>query len=149
MRLYSSRTGSRYTLTDLERFLGASPTKLILLAPPEERDRLHEKFADDLKGQVNVTKSEPEYLEFMAMGVDKGTALPTLAAHHGIPLEAVLALGDAENDLLLLSQAGLGVAVANAREDVKAAARRVCARTNNEGAVAEAVERWVLGNEPW
>jgi hypothetical protein len=149
MAIYSGRTGAQYRLTDLRGFVGSSPTKLILLAEPAERDRLYDEFLAKYGGEVNVTKSDPEYLEFMARGVDKGTALPVLAEHYGLKAEEVLAMGDADNDLLLLAEAGLGVAVANARDGVKAVARRVTSRTNNEGAVAEAVERWVLGNEEW
>jgi len=149
MAIYSGRTGARYRLTDHRRFVGVAPTKVILLAEPSERDRLFDEFTAKYGQQVNITKSDPEYLEFMARGVDKGTALPVLAAHYGLRPEEVMAVGDADNDLLLLTEAGLGVAVANARDRVKAVAHRVTRRTNNEGAVAEAVERWVLGNEEW
>lgn len=149
MEIYSGRTGSRYHLTDLDRFAGIQPTKLILLADPPERDRLYDVFSKDLAGKANVTRSDPEYLEFMALGVDKGTALGVLALHYGIGMEEILAMGDAENDRGLLERAGLGVAVANALESVKAIARKTTERTNNEGAVAEAVERWVLGDESW
>ncbi len=149
MEIYSGRTGAEYHITDLDRFQGISPTKLILLAPTEERDRLHERFRRELAGKANVTKSDPEYLEFMAPGVDKGSALPVLASHYGIERGEVLAVGDADNDRELLAEAGLGVAVANAWEGARAAARRITRRTNNEGAVAEAVERWVLGGEEW
>jgi hydroxymethylpyrimidine pyrophosphatase-like HAD family hydrolase len=44
----------------------------------------------------------------------------------------------------MLQMAGVGVAVANARPHVRAAARHVTRATNNEAAVAEAVRRWVL-----
>src|SRR5207249_2530795 len=109
MAIYSGRTGAVYNPTDLDRFRGQCPTKLILLAEPAERDRLYDRFHEELDGRVNVTKSDPEYLEFMARDVDKGNALPILAEHHGISTEEILAMGDAENDRLLLSRAGLGV----------------------------------------
>jgi Cof subfamily protein (haloacid dehalogenase superfamily) len=144
MEIYEGRTTSRYQLVDLDRFRGLPPTKLILLADPPERDRLHDVFEKELEGRAHVTRSDPEYLEFMAPGVDKGTALPALAARYGIALEEVMAMGDADNDCLMLRTAGLGIAVANARDCAKAAARMVTERTNNEAAVAEAVERWVL-----
>ncbi len=82
------------------------------------------------------------------MGVDKGTALPVLAGHYGIALGEVMAMGDADNDCELLRRAGLGVAVANARASAREAARHVTERTNNEGAVAEAVEKFVLAADP-
>jgi len=148
MDLYTRRTGARYTLTDLDRFSGISPTKLILLSPPDECERRYREFQAELDGEASVTRSDPEYLEVMAPGVDKGAAFPVLARHFGISTEEILAMGDADNDRQLIQQAGLGVAVANARDSVKAAAAAVTERTNSEGAVAEAVNRWVLGNEP-
>ncbi len=147
--IYSGRTGAKYHLTDLDGLRGTSPTKLILLSSPPDCDRLQREFSAEFRSDVNVTRSDPEYLEFMAPGVDKGSALPVLAGDQGIAVEEILAMGDADNDLELVSRAGLGVAVGNARPRVKAAARRVTQRSNNDGAVAEAVERWVLNGEEW
>jgi Cof subfamily protein (haloacid dehalogenase superfamily) len=145
MDLYARRTGSEYHVEkDLRTFLGVEPTKLILLATPPERDRLHDDFRSRLGSRAHITKSDPEYLEVMAPGVDKGSALELIADHYRIPPEAVLAVGDAENDLGMLGAAGWGVALANASPIVKGAARAVTERTNNEGGVAEAVRRWAL-----
>ncbi|MBI4584857.1 MAG: HAD family phosphatase [Planctomycetes bacterium] len=143
--IYSSRTGSIYHFVDLRELEGRQPTKLIMLAEPEERDRLYARFSADLEGKVHVVRTDPEYLEFMAVGVDKGTALPDLVGYFGVAMEEVLAIGDADNDRLMIQTAGLGVAVANAREDIRRAAKHVTTQTNNQGAVAEAIERWVLG----
>jgi magnesium-transporting ATPase (P-type) len=57
--------------------------------------------------------------------------------------EEVLALGDAENDIEMLQLAGIGVAMGNAHEKLKAVADYVVA-TNDEDGVAEAVERFAL-----
>jgi hypothetical protein len=149
MDLYAGRTGAEYRIeADLFHFRGVEPTKLILLAEPGEVERLHARFGRELHGRAFVTRSDPEYLEFMAPGVDKGRALATIARHYGVGTDEILALGDADNDIGLLEAAGIGVAVANAREHVRAAARHVTEATNNEGAVAEAVRRWVLASEP-
>ena len=148
MALYAGRTGAEYHIeADLGRFIGTEPTKLILLASPEERDRLHDEFNSALAARAFITKSDPEYLEIMAPGVDKGTALEEISRFYGIDASEVMAIGDADNDLGMLGTAGWGVAVANARPNVKAAAKTVTERTNDEGAVAEAVKRWAL-DEP-
>ncbi len=145
MDIYSSRTGARYEIeADLGRLRGIEPTKLILLAEPGIRDRLHDAFRALFAERAFITKSDPEYLEIMAPDVDKGSALPLIAQHYGILPGEVLAVGDADNDLGLLRGAGVGVAVRNAKPHVQAAANWVTERTNNEGAVAEAVERFVL-----
>ena len=144
--LYSRRTGAEYEyVEDLEReFSGVGPTKIILLAYPEECNRLLVRFQEELRGKIFVTKSEPEYLEITAPGVNKGTALPLIGRHYGILVEEMLAVGDAENDLEMLLTAGVGVAMANSPAAVKAAARYVTEKTNNEAGAAEAIRRWAF-----
>jgi Cof subfamily protein (haloacid dehalogenase superfamily) len=145
MEIYSARTGARYHIEpDLSRFRGVEPTKLILLAEPKRRDVLHDQLRDRFGPRAFITKSDPEYLEIMAPGVDKSTALSAIAKHYGFSPAEVLAVGDADNDIGMLRAAGIGVAVRNAKPHVQAAARAVTERTNNEGAVAEAVRRWAL-----
>ena len=109
MEIYARRTGAEYHIEeDLRRFLGVEPTKLILLASPEERDQLHDDFRARLASRAFITKSDPEYLEIMAPGVDKGAALRLIARHHGVPERSVLAVGDADNDIGMLGAAGRG-----------------------------------------
>lgn len=63
-----------------------------------------------------------------------------LAAKLGIDLADVIAVGDAENDLDVLSVCGLGVAMANACEDARAIADEIVADNNHDG-VAELIWR--------
>ena len=146
MDIYSGRTGSRYHLVDLAGYRGLEPTKMILLADPEERDRFYQRFAAEFDGRASISRSDPEYLEIMAPGVTKGSALPALAAHFGFTTEEILAVGDADNDNEMLEVAGIGVAVANARRSTRERADAVTQRTNNEGGLAEAVYRFALSN---
>ncbi len=142
--LYSRRTGAEYRFGCLDEMAGTKPTKLILLCDPPQCERLRDRFRVELAGRAHVAISEPEYLEITDAGVNKGEALASIAAHHGCSVEQVMALGDAENDALMLEVAGLAVAVANARSSVKEMADFVTEKTNNEGGVAEAVRRFVL-----
>ena len=95
---------------------------------------------------VDVVSSLPLNMEVNAAGVDKGAGLLALAAQLGLPAGALMACGDGGNDTAMIKAAGLGVAMANAFPEVKAAARFVTA-SNNEDGVALAVERFVLGKE--
>ena len=95
---------------------------------------------------VDVVSSLPLNMEINAAGVDKGAGLLALAAQLGLPAGALMACGDGGNDTAMIKAAGLGVAMANAFPEVKAAARFVTA-SNNEDGVALAVERFVLGKE--
>lgn len=74
----------------------------------------------------------------------KATGVKALAQHFDIPLEQVMAVGDNNNDILMLGSVGWGVAMGHAPDGVKAAARAVTA-SNREDGVALAIERYALG----
>ena len=88
--------------------------------------------------------SKPRYLEIVRMGVSKGAALTALAARLGIPMEETIALGDSTNDIEMIEAAGLGVAVANARAELKERADVVLETDAADGVMAE-VERRFFG----
>lgn len=81
-------------------------------------------------------------IHLQARGISKGLALQKLAVDMGIPVQEFLAMGDSENDLEMLEVAGIGVAVANARDAVKAASDYVTEKGDGDGFV-EAVTRYV------
>ncbi len=113
-----------------------------------DMDLLH-STADHLAGLgltegLEVVYSSNRYLEFNAPGVSKGIGLLELARMLGIPPEETMAIGDSSNDIPMIRAAGLGVAVANATDETKAAADYVCRENNDVGGVAEAIERFVL-----
>lgn len=93
---------------------------------------------------LDVCYSSNRYLEFNAPGVNKGAGLMELARRLGVRPEETMAIGDSSNDIAMIRDAGLGVAVSNASDEAKAVADYVCELDNNAGAVAEAIERFVL-----
>ena len=88
---------------------------------------------------------ETASLEFSPTEANKGTGMLALAELLGVPREATIAVGDADNDLPMLRDAGLGVAMGNANERVRAAADVVVA-DNDHGGVAEAIRTYLLGS---
>jgi len=82
-------------------------------------------------------------VDVTAAGVSKGAALAELARARGLPLEAVMAIGDNHNDRSMLETAGVPVVMANASDDLKASGWPVTASNDEEG-VARALERYVL-----
>lgn len=93
---------------------------------------------------VEATYSSSRYVEFNRAGVEKGSATQLLAEQLGMDMSEVMAIGDNSNDLAMLEAAGLGIAVANGIEEVKKMANVVMKYDNNHGAVAEALEKYVL-----
>jgi Cof subfamily protein (haloacid dehalogenase superfamily) len=82
-------------------------------------------------------------LEISPSGVTKGSSLAKLMNALGIPLQKVAAIGDNFNDVSMLETVGLGVAMGNAPEQVKARAR-VVTNTNQHAGVARAIYEFLL-----
>lgn len=83
--------------------------------------------------EIEMTTSHPRNFEFMARGTSKGSALRWICADLGCDVRLAIAFGDSANDIEMLRTAGDGVAVANAGEDVKAAADHVCGSCDDGG----------------
>ena len=119
-------------------------TKCLFSGPRAQLEKI-KAFAENLLGdQVNLFYSSPTYMEFVIKGVDKGTALEKTAKQAGVALEDTIAIGDSDNDLPMILKAGLGVAMKNGEEHVKAAAGYVTERTAEENGVAEVIEKFIL-----
>lgn len=133
-RLYQRRTGSVPQVThDLTRFDGQRPTKLLLIGEADVTDRLCARFKQEYGDSLYITKTDNEYLEFMAPNVSKGRALARVAGELGIDRADCIAFGDSYNDIPMLEWAGLGIAVGNAHPPVKAVADRVAPSADEDG----------------
>lgn len=86
--------------------------------------------------EIKVTASTWNDLELNIASANKGNALRRFAEHLGLGLENCLAFGDGLNDLSMIEAAGLGVAMANAVDAVKAAAKRVTLSNDDDGVAA-------------
>jgi hypothetical protein len=83
----------------------------------------------------------------MKVGISKAYALQKLSESLGIKRGEIAAIGDQLNDNELIEYAGLGIAVANAEDALKAKADVVTMANNNEDAVAEAIENILLNSQ--
>ncbi|MDT8859749.1 Cof-type HAD-IIB family hydrolase [Alkalihalobacillus sp. MEB130] len=93
--------------------------------------------------ELEITNSSPTNLEINAAGVNKAKAIEVVCNRLGFAMENVLALGDSLNDLAMIKEAGVGVAMGNAQPFVKESADWVTS-TNEEDGVAKAIRTWVL-----
>jgi Cof subfamily protein (haloacid dehalogenase superfamily) len=82
-------------------------------------------------------------LSLAPANTSKGNALAWLAARWGFGIDETMAVGDYDNDVSLIATAGIGIAMGNAVESVKAVARAIVADNEHDG-VAQAIEEWVL-----
>ena len=103
---------------------------------------------DDLKditGDLDVSYSSNRYIEFNHQGVNKGQGLKKLADILSVDIKETIAIGDNFNDLSMIKVAGLGVGVQNTVEDMKKECDVITKATNNENAVAEVINKYILG----
>ena len=112
-----------------------------LFADMEERTQawreLREVSGLELVGSLRYN------IEINTAGVNKGTGLVNLGKVLGIKREEIMAFGDGDNDIVMLKEAGIGVAMANAEDKVKETADYITL-SNEEDGVAEAIEKLVL-----
>lgn len=126
---------------DLDPLAEEQPIKTFLYAPPGTYERIWQAARRAFSGRATVTSGDAHSIELLPPGASKGEALRTLAAHHGIPLAEVAAIGDARNDIAMLLLAGQSAAMAHALPEVRAAADFVVPSNREEGAL-EALERF-------
>lgn len=117
--------------------------KLVGVGDPATLREQRQMFERRLTGQLYVTQASHELLEFLHPAVSKGSALASLTRMLGLSPEEVVAFGDNHNDIGMLTFAGLGIAMGNAHDEVKAAADYVTLRNAEEG-VAAAIEAKIL-----
>ena len=143
-RHYSERIKVKINpVGNLLDFLDKPPTKLLMQAEPVVIDKLLPELERKFGNISHVERSLPQYIEFTDKGVTKGSALAELGRILGIEKSEIMAIGDCDNDISMISYAGIGVAVNNARECVKEAADYVTQGINGDG-VAESIYRFVL-----
>lgn len=128
--------GLREHVKDVPKLLSISDN------PDELADSMNE-IKKNFAAQVEVTRSHPMFAEFMSSGVTKAGAIKILADKFGIDNAEILAIGDSENDLAMITSVGCGVAMGNAVPAVKAACPRITDTCDNDG-FAKAVYDYVL-----
>ena len=99
-------------------------------------------FEEKMAGQLDCFNSNPNLLEIVPCGVNKGSSLQFLAEYYGIDIRNTISAGDAENDLSMIRAAGIGCAMQNADPMLKAEADYVTEHDNNHAGVAEILERF-------
>ncbi|WP_066895122.1 sugar-phosphatase [Clostridium nigeriense] len=117
--------------------------KIMMIDEPEVLGPAMEKLPKEVFEKYTVVRSTPYFLEFLNKEANKGIGVEMLAKHLGIKQEEVITFGDAGNDLHMIEYAGLGIAMANAFEEVKEAANYITDSNENDG-VAKAIEKFIL-----
>lgn len=133
--LYKTRTGCTPIYTKLEEFDSIEPTKLLYVDHPENIKKYRSELEPMLAPHnITVVVSEPDYVEFLPPGINKGQGLQKLCEHLQIQQSQVAAIGDWWNDQEMIEWAGISGAVNNAAPEVKAVAHHHVASNDEDGA---------------
>ncbi|MCS4488330.1 Cof-type HAD-IIB family hydrolase [Streptococcus sciuri] len=137
------------TFVEVEHFedipLNIPYNKVVTVTDEKFLDEQLPKLPDVINEKYEAFKSREIIFEIMPKGVHKASGLAHLCQHLGLTNVNVMAIGDEANDISMIRWAGLGVAMANATDQVKRVANSVTKRNNEASGVAEAIERYVLG----
>lgn len=129
---------------ELSVAIGFAPCKCMLVSDDEEAlIGLEEHWKRRLNGVLDVFRSEPYFLEVVPCAVDKANTLGVLLEILGVTREEVVAIGDGVCDVTMLQLAGLGIAMGQSQDSVKACADYITA-SNEEDGVALAVEKTII-----
>ena len=128
---------------NLSEYIDFPINKCLMLGEGDYLAKVEKKVHAALSDRLDVYRSEPFFLEILPKGVDKAKALEGLLDKLGCDRTELMACGDGYNDLTMIRYAGMGVAMANARDEVKAEADYVTL-SNDEDGVAAAIEKFIL-----
>ena len=126
------------------------PLRVVAFASEETIHELSQEIATLDCSWTSIKRGSYGTAELVVMDAacSKASGVAALAHHMDIPLEQVMAIGDNNNDIAMLRSVGLGVAMGQAPEAVKAAAKAITASNSKDGA-ALAIELYALGEGAW
>ena len=114
---------------------------LIIERDNDKYNLLNERVKD--YNTVSHTQSAKSYVDIGPLNNSKGNAVKILCEKFGFKLEEVIAFGDQMNDISMISIVGLGVAMGNAKDEVKESANYITL-TNDQNGVAYAIKNKIL-----
>jgi len=125
-----------------ERDTGAH--KIMTMGDEHVIDQMEIKLQHDFGKNIHIYRSKSTYLELAPRSISKASALKlVLKDRFGIDLSEVMAFGDNYNDVEMIQAVGIGIAVGNARDEVKAVAKDITLNSKADG-VAVAIEKYML-----
>ena len=132
---------------DLEKAIVGTVSKMVVLCPEELSDQTVEKVrsmvADDT---ISVNAAVKGCVEIINNRLDKANAVRIIAEYYNIPYDQIITVGDSDNDIGLVGGgAWHGVAVGDAREELKAVAKEVTVPFK-EKAVKYLLEKYCLND---
>lgn len=129
---------------DLAKFTNFPVNKILTAGDSDYLQAHWQEMREPFKDTLSCMFTSNFYYEYTSLGINKGAALREAMAKLGIKPEECIAFGDAENDIPMLEYAGIGVAMGNAQDGVKAIADEITL-SNEEDGIAHSLYRHIEG----
>lgn len=130
-------------IQDFPNYITFPVNKCLMLGAGDYLAEVEKTVYERLHDRMDVYRSEPYFLEVLPKGVDKAQSLAVLLEILGYDKDELMTIGDGYNDLTMIKYAGVGVAMANANDEVRKNADFITL-SNEEDGVAFAVEKYIL-----
>ena len=112
---------------------GIGPNKMMVMSEPASIASIQQHLRTIYNGSLNIYPSKPTYLEVMDPKGSKSNAVRFLIERMKLDRTEIICMGDNYNDKEMIQFAGMGVAMGNAPDEIKAAADYVTDTNNNDG----------------
>ena len=145
VRRYCGLIGMEFrVIEDVRADLTEEPVKCLVINYAEKSGllKIQDWIRENMGAEVDCFFSCDQYLEVVPKGMSKGEAVKMLSQMMDVEITETVSVGDAANDLSMIEAAGIGVAMANATQEVKAVADYITTLDNNHDGIAEVVERF-------
>ncbi len=136
---YVEREKQVYLRTTLDEVMKKDWIKVLIYDSPESLQKAQSMLGNyNFSDKVDSFFSQVFYLELIKKGISKGAALERLKNSNQYSDKTIIAVGDYDNDVEMISSADVGIAVSNARECVKDVADIVTV-SNDENALQDII----------
>jgi len=112
-----------------------APHKIMCMGEASKIDELYQSLVEKFEDKIHLYRSKSTYIEIAPKQISKLSGVHTIIneIHKGIELKNVVAYGDNFNDIEMLENVGLGVAVANAKQEVLQIADQLTSSNVDDG----------------
>ena len=117
------------------------PHKIMIMGDFDKIEPLESEIRNKFGDDIDVYRSKDTYLELNAKAVSKSTSIEILSKHYNQPISKFMAFGDNYNDVSMLRKVGHGVAVRNARNEVKLVSQEIT-DSNLDNGVAKVITKY-------
>lgn len=128
---------------DFVEYVNYDINKCLMTAPGEQAAVYEKELQERFWDRISVYRSEPFFIEIMPKNIDKANSLDRMLETVGLTRENTICCGDGFNDMTMIQYAGVGVAMANAQEEVKKSADFITDSNDDDG-IIKVIDTFIL-----